>query len=193
MLTILSMLTAASALRAPAARRLALRSAVSMSAEAKTCVVTGASRGIGRAIALDLGAQGCNVVVNYAASEGPALEVVEAIKASAAAPSRRTTRPPRAASAASRCRAKEFAGASTVNAVCPGFIGTEMANELGEDMLNKVKEAIPSAASARPTRSRASSATSPSTRAPPSRATPDHRRRHRHRRGLLSPRRDARG
>ena len=45
-------------------------------------ILAGASRGIGRAIALDLGAQGCNVVVNYAASEGPALEVVEAIKAS---------------------------------------------------------------------------------------------------------------
>ena len=40
--------------------------------------------------------------------------------------------------------AKEFAARGvTVNAVCPGFIGTEMANELGEDMLEKVKSAIP--------------------------------------------------
>ncbi len=53
-----------------------------MAADAKVWIVTGASRGIGAAIAKDLGAQGCNVVVNYAASEGPALEVVEAIKAS---------------------------------------------------------------------------------------------------------------
>ena len=238
MLTILSMLTAASALRAPAARRLALRSAVSMSAEAKTCVVTGASRGIGRAIALDLGAQGCNVVVNYAASEGPALEVVEAIKASGGdavavkadmasvdeikalfketadhfggcdvlvnnagitkdglamrmkpaqwqavidvnlsgvfycsqaaftqMAKKRAGRiinmssvvglfgnPGQANYASAKggvcgltmSNAKEFAGRGvTVNAVCPGFIGTEMANELGEDMLNKVKEAIP--------------------------------------------------
>lgn len=48
--------------------------------DAKVCVVTGASRGLGRAIALDLGKHGCKVVVNYAASEGPALEVVEEIK-----------------------------------------------------------------------------------------------------------------
>eukprot|EP00815_Leptocylindrus_aporus_P001444 CAMPEP_0116063388 /NCGR_PEP_ID=MMETSP0322-20121206/8386_1 /TAXON_ID=163516 /ORGANISM="Leptocylindrus danicus var. apora, Strain B651" /LENGTH=294 /DNA_ID=CAMNT_0003548999 /DNA_START=75 /DNA_END=959 /DNA_ORIENTATION=+ len=55
---------------------------LSMVAEdAKVCLVTGASRGLGRAIALSLGEQGNKVVVNYAASEGPALEVVEEIKA----------------------------------------------------------------------------------------------------------------
>lgn len=48
--------------------------------DAKVCLVTGASRGLGRAIALDLGREGCKVVVNYAASEGPAQEVVEEIK-----------------------------------------------------------------------------------------------------------------
>ena len=47
----------------------------------KVCLVTGASRGLGRAIALSLGSEGNKVVVNYAASEGPALEVVEEIKA----------------------------------------------------------------------------------------------------------------
>ncbi len=47
----------------------------------KVVVVTGASRGLGRAIALDLAKAGCKVVVNYAASEGPALEVVEECKA----------------------------------------------------------------------------------------------------------------
>lgn len=30
------------------------------------CIVTGSSRGIGRAVALALGAQGCKVAVNYA-------------------------------------------------------------------------------------------------------------------------------
>jgi len=50
--------------------------------DAKVCLVTGASRGLGRAIALDLGKAGQKVVVNYAASEGPALQVVEEIKKS---------------------------------------------------------------------------------------------------------------
>ena len=50
-------------------------------ASGPVCVVTGASRGIGAAIALTLGQQGARVVVNYAASEGPANEVCEKIKA----------------------------------------------------------------------------------------------------------------
>ncbi|WP_417900583.1 3-oxoacyl-[acyl-carrier-protein] reductase [Bacillus haimaensis] len=46
----------------------------------KTAVITGASRGIGRAIALDLAEQGANIVVNYSGSEAKAYEVVEEIK-----------------------------------------------------------------------------------------------------------------
>jgi 3-oxoacyl-[acyl-carrier protein] reductase len=45
-------------------------------------VVTGASRGIGRAIALRLGAEGAAVVVNYASSPQAAEEVAQAIQAS---------------------------------------------------------------------------------------------------------------
>ena len=60
--------------RAPSSSRAA-------EASGPVCVVTGASRGIGAAIALALGQQGARVVVNYAASEGPANEVCEKIKA----------------------------------------------------------------------------------------------------------------
>lgn len=46
----------------------------------KIAVVTGASRGIGRAIAIKLGAQGATVIVNYNGSESKALEVVKEIE-----------------------------------------------------------------------------------------------------------------
>lgn len=49
--------------------------------ENKTALVTGASRGIGRAIALALAAQGAAVVVNYNGSGERAQEVVDTIKA----------------------------------------------------------------------------------------------------------------
>lgn len=48
--------------------------------EGKTAVVTGASRGIGRAIALKLASQGAAVVINYNGSEEKAREVEEQIR-----------------------------------------------------------------------------------------------------------------
>jgi 3-oxoacyl-[acyl-carrier protein] reductase len=51
-----------------------------MSLENQTCVVTGASRGIGRAIAEELGERGAEVVVNYRSSEAEAYEVVDYIE-----------------------------------------------------------------------------------------------------------------
>ena len=47
----------------------------------KTAVVTGGSRGLGRAICLELARQGASVAVNYAGNEQAALETVEACRA----------------------------------------------------------------------------------------------------------------
>ncbi len=47
----------------------------------QTALVTGANSGIGKAIALAMGAAGANVVVNYVSSEEKAKEVVETIAA----------------------------------------------------------------------------------------------------------------
>ena len=50
-----------------------------MNLSGKSAIVTGASRGIGRAIAIDLAARGASVVVNYNSSESAAQEVLSAI------------------------------------------------------------------------------------------------------------------
>ena len=46
----------------------------------KTALVTGSSRGVGRAVALGFAKEGANVVVNYTSNEKAANEVVEAIQ-----------------------------------------------------------------------------------------------------------------
>ena len=63
-------------------RTVSMRSQMSMMAKKKkempanpVAVVTGASRGIGKAIALALADAGCKVIVNYASNEAAALEV----------------------------------------------------------------------------------------------------------------------
>src|SRR5208283_2110365 len=48
--------------------------------EGKTALVTGASRGIGRAIALALAGAGCNVVVNYLKERESAEQVAASIR-----------------------------------------------------------------------------------------------------------------
>jgi 3-oxoacyl-[acyl-carrier protein] reductase len=52
-----------------------------MSLTGKSAIVTGASRGIGRAIAIDLAARGVSVVINYNSSESAAQEVLSVIAA----------------------------------------------------------------------------------------------------------------
>ena len=47
----------------------------------RAAVVTGSSRGVGRSIALAFAKEGADVLVNYTSSEGPALDVVNEIRA----------------------------------------------------------------------------------------------------------------
>jgi 3-oxoacyl-[acyl-carrier protein] reductase len=51
-----------------------------MDAIKRVALVTGASRGIGRAIAIDLAKEGANIIVNYRSSHDAAEEVVKMIK-----------------------------------------------------------------------------------------------------------------
>ena len=82
----------------------------------KTALVTGASRGIGRAIALRFAAEGAFVVVNYAGNEAAAGETLAAI-ASAGGKRRplavRRRRTPRRSMPRSRRSSRSGAGSTS--------------------------------------------------------------------------------
>ena len=46
----------------------------------KTALITGGSRGIGRAIAKKLSSLGCNIVINYNSNAAPAEELIKELK-----------------------------------------------------------------------------------------------------------------
>ncbi len=52
-----------------------------MTENRKIALITGASRGIGRACAIELAKNGCDIIVNYAGNEAKANETVDQIKA----------------------------------------------------------------------------------------------------------------
>ena len=66
--------------RALSSRSTAQTTVAAVAEDAPVCLVTGASRGIGRAIALALGSQGCKVIVNYAASSERAEAVAKEVR-----------------------------------------------------------------------------------------------------------------
>ena len=71
----------------------------------RAAVVTGGSRGIGRAVCVALAKQGCNVVVNYCHGEAAAAETAALCKESLASrpsPCRPTSPLPRAARSCSK-------------------------------------------------------------------------------------------
>lgn len=53
----------------------------SMRLKNKTAVITGASRGIGKAIALQFASEGCNIVINFRSNEQAAQDVKAQVKA----------------------------------------------------------------------------------------------------------------
>src|SRR3954447_19121609 len=85
-----------------------------------TCLVTGGSRGIGRAVALRLAREGHDVAVGYAASEAAAAAVADEIRASG--------RRPRTAGA----RRAATAGAALADAAAADALVDAVEAELGQ-------------------------------------------------------------
>src|SRR5258706_207059 len=107
---------------------------MSSSLENKVALVTGGSRGIGRAIALEFAARGAVVVVNYNKSPEAAEEVVKKIK-----------------DAGAKALAREVAARNiTVNAIAPGFVDTEILDAMTSETLEAAMKMVPLARKGKP-------------------------------------------
>ena len=121
----------------------------------KTALVTGASRGIGRAIALTLGQAGYAVAVNYAGSEAAAAMMIRRKKGSVINISSvvgltgNAGQVNYAAAKAgvigmTKAAAKELASRGIrVNAVAPGCIVTDMTDKIPENIKEGMLHSIP--------------------------------------------------
>ena len=112
----------------------------------KVAVVTGASRGIGRAIALELASRGAAVVINYNGSEERAKEVQKEIEEKGGEAEIRQWNV--ADFAACEKAVKDIVKTHgsidiLVNNVAPGFIETEMTAVLSEEVKKASAAQIP--------------------------------------------------
>src|SRR3989441_903061 len=112
-----------------------------MKLKGRTALVTGASRGIGRAVALALAEEGADVAVNYVSSEAAANDVAEQIRNFGQA---NYAASKAGVAAFTKSLAKELAGKGiTVNAIAPGFIETEMVHGIPDKVKEKLLAQIP--------------------------------------------------
>src|SRR6266568_5147667 len=109
--------------------------------DGQTAIVTGAGRGIGRAIARELAATGANIVINYSTSADAAGELADEIRE--IGQSNYATTKAGIIGFTKSVALEVSRHGITVNAVCPGFTETDMLMEVPEKIRQRILEKIP--------------------------------------------------